>query len=112
MLLQTVGQKLDSEKAKVSPQQTCTITKKVVFFLHKFFFFSLKTSMDKYFSEIERVTKGRQTSDNITVMLQDLLDLRKVNMIEEQCSSFTHVNHFWLYIFNEHIKFQENWVHE
>lgn len=40
---------------------------------------SLQPRMDQHFSQIERIIKERMTSSRIRFMLQDVLDLRKVN---------------------------------
>ena len=36
--------------------------------------------MDQYFNQMDKIIKERKTSSRIRFMLQDVLDLRKVNM--------------------------------
>lgn len=36
--------------------------------------------MDQYFNQMDKIIKERKTSSRIRFMLQDVLDLRKVNI--------------------------------
>lgn len=37
--------------------------------------------MDQYFNQMDKIIKERKTSSRIRFMLQDVLDLRRVNII-------------------------------
>ncbi len=45
----------------------------------KFYVLSFQPRMDQYFIKMEKMIKEQKTSPRIRVMLQDLLDLRRVN---------------------------------
>ncbi|XP_037644299.1 eukaryotic translation initiation factor 4 gamma 1-like, partial [Sebastes umbrosus] len=58
MLLSTIGKDLDFEKAK--------------------------PRMDQYFNQMDQIIKERKTSSRISLMLQDVLDLRRSNWLQDE----------------------------
>lgn len=90
-LLSTIGKDLDFEKAKVTENtqskdlhwQTSSHNihtdgeNKIVSLLS--LSVSLQPRMDQYFNQMEKIIKERKTTSRIRFMLQDVLDLRRVN---------------------------------